>query len=277
MGMRINTNTQSLNTQRALRNTKQEQTSSIEKLSSGERINMAADDAAGLAISERLKSEVKSSEQAYRNAGDGVSILQTTEGALSEASNILTRLRELSIQSSTDTVSEEDRSYTNMEFQSLVSEVDRIAKSTTFNGKALADGTAEEYTLQVGTKADPESSSLVIDLSEMNSTSDGLELSGVDISTKDGALEALSNVDGALTKLNGSRAQLGAMQNRLKSTMTNLDQRVTNIKEANSRIRDTDIAAETAKLAQANIKSASGISVLSQANSAPNGALRLLG
>jgi len=241
MSMRIGTNTQSLFTQRMLRNSKKEQTSALEKLSSGSRINSAADDAAGLAISEKLKSEVRSSQQAYRNASDGISLIQTTEGAL------------------------------------IISEVDRIAKSTDFNGKSLVDGNSENFELQVGTKSDPDSNRISINVEDLDATAGGLGLDGIDVSSKTGARDALALVDEAQTKINGGRAILGSIQNRLSTTMTNLDQRATNLSAANSRIRDTDFAAETAKLTQANIKTSAGVSVLTQANATPTAALGLLG
>ena len=276
MSMRINTNTQSLNTQRMLRKSKSEQTSALQKLSSGSRINSAADDAAGLAISEKLKTEIRSSQQAYRNAGDGISLIQTTEGALNETGSMLSRLKELSIQSANDTISDEERNYINLEVQSIVSEVDRIAKSTDFNGKSLVDGNGDDFELQIGTKADPDSNRITINTSDLDATADGLGLDSIDVSSKSGARSALEAVNEAQTKINGGRAILGSLQNRLSTTMTNLDQRATNLSAANSRIRDTDFAAETAKLTQANIRTSAGVSVLTQANTTPSAALGLL-
>ena len=213
MSMRINTNVQALQAQRALGNSKNEQSSSLQKLSSGQRINMAADDAAGLAISEKLKSEIVSTSQANRNAGDGISLIQTAEGGLGEVSSLLTRIRELSVQSASDTVSEEDRSYTNLEFQSLVSEVDRISKSTNFNGTTLLDGESEDFGLQIGSQSDPETNQLVINASSLDSSAGGLGIDSDSIDTKDGALAAIDSIDGALQKINGNRALLGSYQN----------------------------------------------------------------
>ena len=277
MSMRINTNTQSLFTQRMLRNSKAEQNSSLAKLSSGSRINSAADDAAGLAISEKLKSEIRSSQQAYRNASDGISLIQTSEGALNETGNMLSRLRELSIQASNGTLGEEERSYVNEEVQGLVSEIDRIAKSTDFNGQSLVDGSGDDFELQVGTKADPDVNQISIKTADLDATAGALGLDSIDVSSRSGAKDALAAVDEAQTKINRGRAMLGSVQNRLSTTMTNLDQRATNLSAANSRIRDTDFAAETAKLTQANIKTSAGVSVLGQANSTPMTALSLIG
>ena len=277
MSMRINTNVQSLQAQRTLRQSKNEQSDSLMKMSSGQRINSAADDAAGLAISERMKSDIRSSQQAYRNTGDGVSLIQVTEGALNETGNMLTRLRELSIQAASDTVNDEDRGYINLEYQSLVSEIDRISKSTSFNGKSLIDGQGESYGLQVGANADAETNQIIIDTSNLDSTSSGLGLDSSGVDSVDAARDSLAVIDAAQTQISGGRAILGSVQNRLKSTMTNLDQRVTNLSEANSRVRDTDLAAETAKLTQSNIKTSAGLSVLTQANSTPASALALLG
>ena len=169
---------------------------------------------------------------------------------LNETGNMLSRLRELSIQASNGTLGEEERSYVNEEVQGLVSEIDRIAKSTDFNGQSLVDGSGDDFELQVGTKADPDVNQISIKTADLDATAGALGLDSIDVSSKSGAKDALAAVDEAQTKINRGRAMLGSVQNRLSTTMTNLDQRATNLSAANSRIRDTDFAAETAKWGQ---------------------------
>jgi flagellin len=276
MGFRINTNVQSLTAQRYLTNVKNQQERSLEKLASGNRIVRAGDDAAGLAISEKLRSEIRSSKQAERNANDGISLIQTAEGGLNEISNIIIRLRELSVQSASDTIGDKERSYSNLEFQSLVQEVDRISNSTKFNTRSLLNGEGGSLEIQVGSDNNPSEDRFVYGAENSNATALALGLAGIDLATKQSAQENLGIIDGALDRVNQNRSQLGALQNRLFSTINNLGVKVESLASANSRIRDTDVAQETAELTRSNILAAAGLSVLTQANSAGATATRLL-
>jgi flagellin len=277
MGLRINTNVQSLGAQRALSNTRRMQSDNLRKLSSGERITRAGDDAAGLAISENLKSQIRSGRQAKRNAGDAISLIQTAEGGLQEVSNMIIRLRELAMQASSDTIGDQERAFTDIEFQNLKEEMDRISKSNDFNGTKLLDGTSGVLEFQVGVRNDPILDRIRYDGTQMDSTLASLGLAGESIITKQGAQSSLKILDNALIRVNGVRANLGALQNRLSSTINNLGVADENLSAANSRIRDVDVASETADLTKNNILVQSGVSVLSQANTAPNVALKLLG
>ena len=276
MGLRINTNVQSISAQRALSNTRAAQSSNLRKLASGERVTRAGDDAAGLAISENLKSQIRSIRQAKRNSGDAISLIQTAEGGLSEISNMIIRLRELSMQSASDTVGDQERAFTEIEFQSLKEEIDRVSKSAEFNGLKVLDGTGGLLEFQVGVYNDPVLDRIRYDGTETDSTLAALGLAGESILTKTTAQNTLQTLDNALVKVNGIRANLGALQNRLTSTINNLGINDENLSEANSRIRDVDVAEETADLTKNNILVQSGVSVLSQANNAPNVALKLL-
>lgn len=277
MGMRINTNVQSLAAQRSLGNVKRAQDSTLEKLSSGARINKAGDDAAGLAISEKLKANIRGTQQATRNAGDGISMVQTAEGGLNEVSNILIRLRELSVQSASDTVGDTERQFTDMEFQSLTKEVDRIAESTKFNGKDLLNGQGDQMDLQIGIYNNEGLDRISYDPSSTSARASDIGIDSLSVATKGGAQENLEALDSAIEKISGNRANLGALQNRLQSTISNLEVSTENLSAANSRIRDTDIAKESAELARTNILSNSATSVLAQANQSNSGALRLVG
>ncbi len=277
MGLRINTNVQSLRAQQSLGKVTREQEDSLAKMSSGTRINKAADDAAGLAISERLKAEIRGTQQAERNANDGVSMIQVAEGGLTEISNIMTRLRELSVQAASDTVGEVERSFSDKEYQNLVQEVTRIAESTSFNGKSLLNGEGEQLDWQVGTNNNAEVDRISFNPGDIAARADQLEVGGTNVLTKADAQENLERIDTAINKINEGRAGLGAMQNRLQSTMNNLSIKTENLSAANSRIRDTDVASESAKLARANILTAASSSVLAQANSSGNQALKLIG
>jgi flagellin len=277
MGLRISTNIQSLSAQRSLGQVKRKQSASLEKLSSGSRINKAGDDAAGLAISEKLKSHIRGTQQATRNAGDGVSLIQTAEGGLNEVNNILVRLRELSIQSASDTVGDQERSYTDMEFQQLLTEVERISTSTTYNGKQLLAGQGDQMDFQIGIHNVEKNDRIKYRPQDQSATVAALEIDGLNVASKGSSQTNLTVIDGAINKVNTNRAQLGALQNRMQSTIRNLEVKTENLQAANSRIRDTDIAEESANLAKANILSASSTAVLSQANNAGRGALKLIG
>lgn len=277
MGLRINTNVQSISAQRMLKNNNLNLNNNLRKLSSGERITRAADDAAGLAISEKLKSQIRSIRQAKRNADDGISLIQTAEGGLNEVSNIIIRLRELAVQTASDTIGDTEREFSNIEFQQLKEEVQRIAMSSEFNGRQLLDGTSGMVEIQVGINNDAFKDRIKYDGTNITATLESLGLSGELVSTKEGAQMALQKLDDALVKVNGNRAELGALQNRLTSVISTLGITDENFSEANSRIRDVDVAAETAKMTKNQILTQAGTSVLAQANQAPNFALKLLG
>jgi len=276
MGLRINTNISSINAQRNLLNTRTSLNSSLEKLSSGQRINKAGDDAAGLAISENLKAQIRGLGQAKRNANDGISMIQTAEGGLNEISNILIRLRELSVQSASDTIGEKERSFIDVEFQQLKDEVQRISQVTQFNGLNLINGTGGLLEIQIGTQNDPFQDRMSYDTSQSNASLDALGIRVVNANTKVTAQGSIDSLDSAIISVNAIRANLGAMQNRLSSSINNLSISEENLSAANSRIRDVDVAKETAELARNNILLQAGISVLAQANQAPNVALSLL-
>jgi flagellin len=276
VGLRINTNVASLNAQRNLRGTRLSMNKSLEKLSSGQRINRAGDDAAGLAISENLKAQVRGLKQAERNAEDGISLVQIAEGALSEVSNILIRLRELGVQAASDTIGSTERKFLNVEFEQLTSEVDRIANSTEFNRVPLLNGTGAVFDIQIGTRNDPISDRLTFDASSADVNVAALGLNLASVADKISAQNSLSSIDQAIISVSGIRADFGALQNRLQSTVNNIAVSVENLSAANSRVRDTDIAAETAELTRNNILMSAGTSVLSQANASTRNALNLI-
>ncbi|MCK5882663.1 MAG: flagellin FliC [Bacteriovoracaceae bacterium] len=276
MGLRINTNVASLSAQRNMGNTKARLDANLRKLSSGERITRAGDDAAGLAISENLRAEIRGTRQAKRNANDAISLIQTAEGGLSEVSNIVIRLRELAVQSASDTIGDTEREFSDIEFQQLKEEVDRIARSMEFNGIKLLDGTGGMLEFQVGVNNDPVLDRLRYDGTSADATLASLGLSAESISSKQGSQVTLKKLDDALVQVNGVRSNLGALQNRLSSTINNLGVTDENLSAANSRIRDVDVASETASMARNNILIQAGASVLSQANQFPNVALKLI-
>lgn len=277
MGIRISTNVSAINAQRTMMTSQRSIGKSMEQLSSGSRINKAADDAAGLAISENLKSQIRSLSQAGRNANDGISFVQTAEGGLNEISNILTRMRELGVQASSDTVGDVERGMLDKEVQQLKAESQRITQTTRFGTTKLLDGSGDKFDFQVGINNDPESDRIAFNAGETNATASALGIDGFDFSSKAGAQEALSVIDEAQTKVNGYRANLGALQNRLQSTVDNLGVQHENISAANSRIRDTDIAAASAETTRNQVLLQANASVLAQANAMPNMALKLIG
>jgi flagellin len=277
MGLRINTNIMSLVAMRHLGNNSDAQKTALERMASGSKINRASDDAAGLAISERLKAEVRSMKQAQKNANDGVSLIQVAEGAMNEVSNILVRLRELSIESASDTVGDVERGFLNKEVVQLKEEINRISGATQFGAIHLLDGSASLLEFQVGTKNNPLNDRFVFDTQELNTTINALGLDGVSADTKVGAQNNLGMLDHAIERLNGNRATLGALQNRIQSTINNLATYRENIEAANSRIRDADMAEESSQLIKTNILNQAGIAVLAQANQSPQLALKLLG
>lgn len=277
MSLRIATNVPSITAQRSLEGNQRIMDKSMGQLASGSRITKAADDAAGLSISEGMKGQIRSFKQALRNTNDGVSLLQVAEGGLGEISNIFTRMRELGIQAASDTIGENERGFINQEVTQLMQEVDRIAASTKFGSKNLLNGEGDTFDFQVGINGNGESDVISFNSSESNATSSNLGVSGIDFSEKDGAKDALAILDEAQNKVNGFRANIGALQNRLSSTTENLGTQIENLSVANSRIRDTDVAEATADMTKSNILLNASTSVLAQANEVPKQALRLLG
>jgi len=279
MAISIVTNVGSLNAQRNLSRTQGMLSKSLSRLSSGLRINNAADDAAGLAISEKLKSQIRSMGQAERNANDGVSLLQTAEGAMSEVSGMLTRIRELAVQAGNDTLGVAERGFIQNEVADLRAEIDRIAEVTEFNGSKLIDGSATSLVFQVGVH-NTTNDRMNVSITDMHAGQMGIgagsQLSDVDVSTITGAQQALNIVDASISDVSSGRARIGAYQNRLQVTIANLGTARENLSAANSRIRDVDVAAESANLTKQNILMQAGVSVLAQANQAPAMALSLL-
>ena len=275
MSLRINTNMASINAQRNLDVQQTRNTKAMKALSSGSRINSAADDAAGLAISEKLRADIRGMGMARQNAENAVSFIQVGEGGLNEVNNILVRLRELGIQSASDTIGDEERGFLDMEAQHLMEEVDRIAETTKFGQKNLLNGSQDELEFQVGIGSD-ENSTIRFKM-DADATSSSLGVSGLDFSDKSGARDALDSIDEALVKVGGMRANFGAIQNRMDSAVRNIDVQKESLSTANSRIRDADIAHETAELTSSQILQQASIGMLAQANSAPSAALRLLG
>jgi flagellin len=277
MGFRINTNVSSIAARRALSVTNKAGEKNLSKMSSGTRIVTASDDAAGMAISEKLKANIRSLNQANRNANDGISMIQVAEGGLNEVQNILTRLRELSIQSASDTVGNSERGFSNLEYQQLKNEIQRISEVTEFNGMSLLNGQGNKLDFQIGTKNNDFQDRISYDRTMTNASLEALGLDALGVDSKESAQNSLANIDAAIETLSGQRAALGAIQNRLTSTSNNLQISSENMSAANSRIRDVDYAEATALNAKTNILNAAGTSVLAQANSAGQNALKLIG
>jgi len=275
-GISLQTNVASLNAQRMTNRTSQGLGKSMERLSSGFRINSAQDDAAGLGISERLKSQVRGLAQASRNANDGLSVVQTAEGVMSEISDIVIRMRELSVQASSDSVTSTERGYINTEFGELKSEINRLVKSTKFNGQTLLDGTYSGKDFQVGFEKG-DATDFVIQVSVAKVNSSGLALTGTTADTKTNAQAAMASLDTALDSLNSARATLGAKGNRFLTAAAAVGVTSENLSSANSRIRDADIAVETSNFSKNQVLMQAGVSMLSQANVQPQLALRLIG
>lgn len=278
MGLRIQTNTMALTAQRHLKDTRALLDRSLERLSSGYRINRSGDDAAGLAISEKLRAKTRGLVQAQRNASDGVSLIQVAEGGLNEIQNILVRLRELGVQSASDTIGARERGYLNEEYRSLKEEIDRIANSTEFNGSYLLDGTGGSLDFQVNTGGDNllGVDRISFDAFKLDVNVDKLGLEELSVGTKFDAQRSLSQIDTAIEKVSSVRGQLGALENRLESTIKNTSISIENLSAARSRIKDVDIAEETSEMTKRNILMQAGTSMLAQANSVPKMALSLL-
>ncbi len=276
MGMRVSTNIAAVNAQRNLFGSQNNIQDSLAKLASGSRINKAADDAAGLAISENLKAQIRSTRQANRNANDGISMVQTAEGGLNEVGNIIVRMRELGIQAASDTVSSVERGFIDKEIQQLKSEMQRIASVTTWGKTKLLDGTTPTFDFQVGIFNNEVEDRISFDASQNVATLDALGLAGADYTTKEGAQGALAQLDAAQESVNGMRSNLGALQNRLLSTVQNLGVFEENMSAANSRIRDTDMAFTSSELTRNTIMLQASTAALAQANGSNQVALNLI-
>lgn len=274
MGIRINTNISSINTRRHLSNSTNAFNKSMEKLSSGLRINRAGDDAAGLAISENLRSDIRALDQAARNAADGISLIQTAEGSLDEVSNILLRMKELAEQALNGTLSDTDRGYLNAEYLALTNEIGRISDGSDFNGVKLLNGDGASVAIQVGigtTASDRVNVDLTSDLDAA-----GLGLSS-EVDTATSASAAMDEVDAAIATVVSARGGFGAVQNRLESSIRNINMTSENLSAANSRIRDVDVAQETSNLTSYQILQQAGVAMLAQANMTTSLAMNLLG
>jgi len=289
MGMRIRTNVPSLTAQRFLTQNTNNLSQSFERLSSGYRINKSSDDAAGLAISENMRGKIRAFNQNKRNANDAVSMVQIAEGGMNEMSNILIRLRELTVQSASDTIGDQERGFLNREYTQLVDEIDRIAMTTEFNGlKMFGEDRPDQFVIQVGpngTEPEMNMDTISINLEGLAFTTADLELgkgaeigpqNGDDGPSREDIAAKLNPIDNALQRIASERATLGSIQSRLGSAVNNLSVSVENLETAKSRIRDVDFAAETAELTQARILSNSNLAVLTQANAVPEMALQLL-
>jgi len=272
--MVVQHNLTAMNSNRMLGLTTSSQAKSTEKLSSGYRVNRAADDAAGLAISEKMRRQVKGLTQASRNAQDGISCVQTAEGALTEVHDMLQRMNVLANQASNDTMTTADRGYLDQEVKALISEIDRVASTTTFNEQKLLDGNFKNKNLQVGAE---KSQFIAISITAMSAS--GIGINGVTVAggTNASAQTAISTIKTALAKVSSQRADLGAIQNRLEHTIKNLDNVVENTTAAESQIRDTDMASEMVAFSNANILAQAGTSMLAQANQSNQNVLSLLG
>ncbi|MBI5835233.1 MAG: flagellin FliC [Armatimonadetes bacterium] len=273
MSFSIRNNVTAMFTQRSMTSTQAELSGVMERLSSGYRINKAADDAAGLAISEKLRAQVRGLNQASRNAQDGISVIQTAEAALGEGGSILQRMRELTVEAANDTLTSGDRDNIQKEVDALLSEVDRFASSTEFNTQKLISGSlsSSAMTLQIGAN-----NGQTISFTITTATASSLGVSGIAVSSQASAAAALASIDAAITTVTTERAKLGSLQNRLERTISNLDSQSENLSASESRIRDTDVAKETIALSRLQILQQAGVAAQSQANSAPQAILSLL-
>ena len=271
--MVVQHNLTAMNSNRMLGLTTKTQAKSTEKLSSGYKINRAADDAAGLAISEKMRRQVRGLTQASANAQDGISAVQTAEGALNEVHDMLQRMNELAVKSANGTNQNEDKNYIQAEVANLITEIDRVAATTTFNEKALLDGTFTDVDLQVGAESATDNQ---IKLTIASMDASGLGIDAVDVGSTGDAKDAIDTIKAAVKTLNNQRSNLGAIQNRLEHTINNLDNVVENTQSAESQIRDTDMATEMVKYSNNNILAQAGQAMLAQSNQANQGVLSLL-
>ena len=275
MGLRIQTNMPSVVAQRQLRLNSGGVEKSMERLSSGLRINKAMDDVAGLAISESMRGQLQGLGQAERNAQDGVSFVQVADGGLSETTNILVRIRELATQAASDTIGDTERGFVNVEVRELTKELDRIAKTTEYSGAKLLDGSAPSLDFQVGVHGG-EDNRITYNAGDSNATADALGVSGFSVGTKDDARNVLESIDPAISKIASLRANFGAIQSRMQTTINNISVYRENLSAAKSRIRDADIAEESANLAKSSILQQAGVATLAQANTSTALALKLI-
>lgn len=275
MGLRIQTNMASISAQKVMSKQQARAERSSIALASGNRITKAGDDAAGLAVSENIRAQVRGMAAARTNAFNAVSAIQVSEGGLNEISNILIRLRELGIQAASDNIGDAERKFLDLEAQNMIQESDRISKTTVFGDKRLLDGSGGQQTYHVGAFGGEENT-ITYDLST-NASASELGIAGLSLSSKEDARDLLSTIDTAMQTVGGMRANFGAIQNRLETTTSNLDIQIENLSAAKSRIADTDIAKESSELASAQILQQAAVSVLAQANQFPSVALKLIG
>jgi flagellin len=278
MGMRISTNTSAINAHRNLERTQTAEDKTMSHLSTGSRIAEAGDDAAGYSVSTSLNANIRSTQAALRNTNDGISMVQVAEGAVSTISEMLVRMRELGIQASSDTISDTERRMINREVHQAKSEIDRIVATTDYNGKKILNGggTWPGFDVQVGIHAD-EHNQLGVDRRKFNFNSDHIGLHGLDFSSKESAREHLADLDFAIERVSSYRSTLGALQSRFSTIASGLGSSELNLTAANSRIKDADIASETSDMAKNKILREAGTAVLTQANTQPQQALKLIG
>ncbi len=276
MGLRVNTNTAALHTQFHLRNNSSEMTKVLERLSSGQRISKASDDVVGMANSESMKASIRALKQAERNAQDGMTLTQVAEGSLNQVASMLVRLRELAIQTASDTVGPKEKELINREFTETLSEIDRVAESTEFNGTKLLAGVGDAVDFQINTGNSDIIDRISFDPLSAAATVDAMGLTDIEVTTKENSHEALARLDEAIKRVSELRSNLGAVQSRLSSATDGIMSKIENLTIANSRIRDTDVAIESAELAKKNTMLQAGTSVLAQANQQPGQALALL-
>jgi flagellin len=282
--MRINHNINSMITQTSLSNANKGVGKSLEKLSTGLRINRASDDAAGLSVSEQLRGQVRGLNRAKSNAQDGIALLQIAEGAANEVSSILQRMRELAVQSSNDTLTSTDRSYLNQEFTALRDEVQRISVSTQYNGQTLITGGATSFggvgssssVLHIGANATTGVDTISISIDSLTAGAIGVSAAGVSVSSQSAALTTISTIDTAISSVNKVRSDVGAYVNRLEHAINNISNQEYNTQDAESRIRDVDFATETTQFTKNQILTQSSTSMLAQANSLPQGVMGLI-
>ena len=275
MALTVNTNTAAFAAGTQLNATNRSLQDSFARLSSGLRISKAADDAAGLGVAENLEAVSTSARQAMRNTNDGVSVIATAEGATQETADILKRMRELAVQSSSETLDDDERAYIQDEYEQLAAEVDRIASVTEFNGVALSDGTNTQIDVQVGVNGTADDR-ITITLGDLRGTVLGVDTGSLDLSSASGAQSALSSIDTALDTVSAYRSDMGAVENRLDSALNNLETYTTNLEAAESRIRDADFAFETAEMSKLQIMQQAGVSVLAQAKNINASAAQLI-
>jgi flagellin len=277
MAIRINTNVDSVFAQKNLARTQRSMRSSMQKLSSGLRITKAADDAAAMGVSEKMRAQITSLKMAQRNTNDGISMIQTAEGALDETADILSRMRELAVESASEVLQATERAYLQTEFTALQGEIERIADSTEFNGLNLSDGTTTSVAVQVGIFNVAAEDRITVTLQDSQTATLGVNTAVVALGTAAASQTAITAIDTAIDSVNNSRSSYGAAQNQLGSALRNLENYTENLVETESRIRDVDFASETANMTRNQIFQQAGISILSQANSSPQAALSLLG